>query len=118
MLVARCLSNLPPSPLLGKRGGFERNRSAMSAGIEKFHIRMPSDIPWPSHVPLSRRSSNNYLVFVRHFYNDDYFQILALVSPDAHQRIDSILPALIGLAESTFIELSDDDLGALENFTI
>jgi mRNA interferase YafO len=58
------------------------------------------------------------LVFVRHFYNDDYFQILALVSPDAHQRIDSMLPALIGLAESTFIELSDDDLGALENFTI
>ncbi|HIE1445906.1 type II toxin-antitoxin system YafO family toxin [Serratia liquefaciens] len=117
-IVARCLSNLPTSALLGCRGGFERNANAMAAGIEKFHIRMPDDIPWPSHVPINRRTSNNFLVFARHFYDDDYFQILALVSPDAHQRIDAMLPRLIDLAENTFIELSDEDLDRLEHFTV
>ncbi|MFV8907041.1 type II toxin-antitoxin system YafO family toxin [Serratia fonticola] len=117
-LLARCLSNISTSPLLGARGGFERNRDSVAAGIEKFHVRMPGDDPWPNYAPMSRRTSNNFLVFARHFYNDEYFQILAIVSPSAHQRIDAMLPAIIELAESTFIEISDDELEALDNFTI
>ncbi|MNG76506.1 type II toxin-antitoxin system YafO family toxin [Serratia fonticola] len=116
--VARCLSNLQASPLLGARGGFERNHASMSAGIEKFHVRMPDEEPWKSHLPLSRRTSNNYLVFARHFYNDDYYQILAFITPDAHQKIDAMLPALIELAEKTFIEISDEELEELEQFSI
>lgn len=89
----------------------------MSAGIEKFHIRMPEDEPWSSKLPLSRRTSNNYLVFVRHFYIDGYFQVLAIISPNAHQQIDSMLGALIELAEKTFIELSKEELDTLAHFT-
>ncbi|MEG9832566.1 type II toxin-antitoxin system YafO family toxin [Serratia marcescens] len=117
-MVARCLSNLPASPLLGCRGGFERNPNAMAAGIEKFHVRMPDEEAWPSHTPINRRTSNNFLVFARHFYDDNYFQILALVTPEAHQRIDAMLPRLIDLAENTFIELSERELDKLEHFTI
>ncbi len=116
-LLARCLSKSSTSPLFGARGGFERNRSAVAAGIEKFHIRMPNSKPWASHVSLSRRTSNNYLVFARHFYKDNYFQILALISPDAHQRIDDMLPAIIDLAEKHFIELSDAELFSLHHFS-
>ncbi|MBL5819927.1 type II toxin-antitoxin system YafO family toxin [Serratia marcescens] len=115
-LVAKCLSNVHDSPLLGARGGFERNIASMMAGIEKFHIRMPDEEPWKDHLPLSRRTSNNYLVFARHCYRDGYYQILAIISPNAHQQIDIMLPALIELAEKTYIELSDDDLEKLEHF--
>ncbi|WP_413730788.1 type II toxin-antitoxin system YafO family toxin [Sodalis sp. RH22] len=116
-MLAKNLSGLPSSPLFGARGGFERNRASVEAGIEKFHIRMPNTKPWASNISLSRRTSNNYLVFARHFYKDNYYQILALISPNAHQRIDDMLPALIELAEKYFIELSDNELANLQHFT-
>lgn len=92
--------------------GIERNYEATSANIRKIHLLIEGDRPWPPEAPLSERTSNNYLVYTKHFYREDHFHLLAIISPNAHQVVDDLLPRLVELAED-FIEISDDELEKL-----
>lgn len=101
----------------GSHGGFEKNYDAMAANIRKIHVKLEGDTPWPPEYSLSERTCNNYLVYAQHLYEDEHYQILALISPDAHQVIDRMLPSIIKLAEETFIELPLEELNKLKTYT-
>ena len=99
----------------GSHGGFERNYEAMAANIRKIHVLLEGDKPWPTHLTISERTCNNFLIYAHHFYDDEHYQILAIISPDAHSRADAMLPDLIKLAEA-FIELPPDELAKLKTY--
>lgn len=97
-------------------GGFERSYDAMAANISKIHLKLPGDTPWPPGLPQSERTCDNFLVFAKHLYDDEHYQILAIITPNAHQQADLVLPELIRLAEETFIELPPDELEKLKTY--
>lgn len=118
----RYAQNLAESLSLGKQfwcfgshGGFERNYEAMAANIRKIHVLLEGDKPWPANYSISERTCNNFLIYAHHLYEDDHFQILALISPDAHARVDAMLPEIIKLAEA-FIELPLSELEKLKTY--
>ncbi len=43
---------------------------------------------------------------------DDYYQIIAIITPDAHARADALIPYLAELAETHFHQL---DISELKN---
>ncbi|MCZ5622837.1 type II toxin-antitoxin system YafO family toxin [Escherichia coli] len=88
-----------------------------TANIRKIHLKLPGDKPWSPEAPLSERTCDNFLVFAQHLYDDEHYQILAIISPDAHQRVDAMLPRLVKLAEENFIELSPEELARLKPMT-
>ncbi|MCT8347623.1 type II toxin-antitoxin system YafO family toxin [Photorhabdus temperata] len=59
------------------------------------------------------RVSNNYLVYARHWERSDTFQIIAVIVPDAHEKIDAMLPDIIEITESDFQSLNQPQLGLL-----
>lgn len=114
--LARYLANGTQFWCFGSHGGFEKNYAAMAANIRKIHVKLDGDAPWPAELSLSERTCNNYLVYAQHLYEDEHYQILALISPDAHQLIDKMLPSIINLAEESFIELSVAELNKLKTY--
>lgn len=115
-MLAAYLSNGAPFWCFGSLGGFERSYDAMAANIRKIHLKLPGDKPWAPDAPLSERTCDNYLVFAQHLYDDEHYQILAIISPNAHQLADVMLPKLVQLAEETFIELPPDELSQLKTY--
>lgn len=98
---------------LGKNGGFERNNAATQSGILKIHIRIPGEALWGVADVQRYRTSNNYLVYARHWDFTDKFQIISIVTPDAHERIDGLLPDIIKIAENDFHSLNQTQLDQL-----
>ncbi|MGR7271949.1 type II toxin-antitoxin system YafO family toxin [Klebsiella aerogenes] len=115
-MLSDYLSNDARFWCFGALGGFERNYDAMAANIRKIHLKLPGDRPWPPEASLSERTCDNYLVFAQHLFYDEHYQILAIISPNAHQQADSMLPRLIKLAEDTFHELPHDELDKLKTY--
>lgn len=101
---------------LGKNGGFERNTEATRSGIMKMHIKIKGEGFWSSRLSQEKRTSNNFLVYVRHWDHIERYQILAIVTPDAHERIDGLLPNLIKTAEKCFHDLNDAQLKNLKYY--
>lgn len=114
--LAHNLANDTQFWCFGSHGGFERNFDAMAANIRKIHVKLEGDTPWPAECSISERTCNNYLVYAQHLYDDEHYQILALISPDAHQVIERMLPSIIKLAEETFIELPSAELDKLKTY--
>ncbi|MCI7718570.1 type II toxin-antitoxin system YafO family toxin [[Pasteurella] aerogenes] len=104
---------------LGHYGKFENNQRAMNSLISKMHIALYR-ADWTLKSWKNRngynRTSDNFIIYVKHFFADDYYQILDIVSPEAHKRINSILSSLIEKAEQ-FHSLRDSDLHQLETFS-
>lgn len=105
---------------LGHYGGLDNNIRAKECGISKLHIALNekemNSKKW--HLNQKRpqnRTSNSFVVFVRHWLYDDYVRILDIVSPDAHERIDALIPKLVDKAE-TFFNLGKSDLNNLVNY--
>uniref|UniRef100_UPI0035C6BE94 type II toxin-antitoxin system YafO family toxin n=1 Tax=Serratia quinivorans TaxID=137545 RepID=UPI0035C6BE94 len=115
-MLAEYLSNGTKYWCFGSHGGFERNYQAMAANIRKIHLKLPGERPWPPEFTSSQRTCDNFLVYAQHYYDDEHFQILAIISPDAHQLSDVMLPRIITLAETSFIELSPDELASLKTY--
>ncbi|QIE96388.1 hypothetical protein G5574_05165 [Pantoea stewartii] len=107
------LNGASVSGRLGKNGGFERNTNATQSGILKIHIKIPGSGYWPTNLSQVKRTSNDYLVYVRHWDYNEKYQILAIITPDAHERIDGLLPDLIKIAEKCFHDLNDNQLKQL-----
>lgn len=98
---------------LGKNGGFERNNAAIQSSILKIHIKVPGETLWNAADVQRYRTSNNYLVYARHWDLTQKFQIICIVTPDAHQRIDGLLPSIIKIAEDGFHSLNEEQLNQL-----
>lgn len=71
-------------PRFGATGQWEDNPRLMSSLVFKTHIKMPLDSLWPAHLAVAARKSDNYLVYCVHWCDDTRFQVLSIMSPDAH----------------------------------
>lgn len=111
--LSNYLNGTSVSGRLGKNGGFERNSSATASGILKIHIKAPGEAHWSSNIQQRHRTSDNYLVYARHWSRTELFQVIALVTPDAHARIDGLLPNIINITEKHFQDLNDSQLDQL-----
>lgn len=111
--LSNYLNGVSLSGRLGKNGGFERNAAATTSGIMKIHIKVPGESHWASNIQQRDRTSNNYLVYARHWAYPQRFQIITIVTPDAHERIDGLLHAIIKIAEKDFLGLNESQLSAL-----
>jgi len=60
---------------------------------------------------------DNFLIYVKHYMYDDYFQILDIVTPDAHKNIDKFIAVLVEKAEA-FYQLNREQLDKLPYYTV
>lgn len=111
--LSNYLNGVSLSGRLGKNGGFERNNAATQSGIMKIHIKIPGEVHWGTDEKQRYRTSNNYLVYARHWDFSDKYQIIAIITPDAHERIDGLLPDIIEIAENSFHKLNQTQLAQL-----
>lgn len=105
--------------IFGSYGGFERNPKAVQAQIYKIHIALTEqDLIskfWRYKYKPNRRQSDNFLVFNSHWAYPNLFQIIDIISPNAHKRADKLLPMLIDRAE-TFHDFEIKELEKLKWF--
>lgn len=73
------------SNYLGADGRWESNAKLCQSLISKIHIRMPIEPEWNKRTPQIQRKSNHYLVYSQHWLNPDRYQIIAIMSPNAHE---------------------------------
>lgn len=87
---------------LGHHGRFERNAQAELSNLHKIHIAIyHSDFDlttWQNRNGL-KRTCDNFVIYTQHFFEEERFQILGIVTPDAHATIDKLLPYFIEQAE-------------------
>lgn len=116
-MLAKHLGGYGTAGWLGNQGRFERNMKAIESGIWKMHILPVSEKPWPQGMPVHQRKSDNYLVYAQHWYHDSHYQIIAVIIPDAHYRIDKLLDGLIQTVESSFQSLNEQELKLLNHIS-
>ncbi len=109
-------SNFTKYPsILGNLGAFERNPHAMQSQIAKLHIALDNkdlNIKTWKRKQGSQRRSDNFLIFVSHWEYPNCYQIIDIISPDAHKRSDALIPILIETAEQ-FHALNKEQLSKL-----
>lgn len=114
--LSAVLNDCSISGYVGKFADFRNSAIARQSFIEKVHIRTPNEKPWGKEIRQAVRVSDNFLVFCKHCIHDDYYQILAIITPDAHARADGLLSVLADMAETHFHSLSLNKLSELEQF--
>lgn len=103
---------------LGHYGRFERNQQALNSQLHKIHIAFSnrdSDLPTWQNKRGSARTCDNFVIYVQHFFEDECFQLLGVVTPDAHNKIDKLLPYFIEKAEK-FHKLTKMQLSSMPFF--
>lgn len=104
---------------LGHYSGLDNNPSAKEYKLSKLHIALSEEelnsVSWRKPKGQSR-TSNNFVVFIRHWLCPEYVRILDIIHPDAHERIDSLIPALINKSEMQFFNLGKSQLEQLNNY--
>lgn len=106
---------------LGHYSGLDNHTLAKQYKLSKLHIALSEAELTSSSWRKTKgqlRTSNNFVVFLRHWFYPEYVRILDIVHPDAHERIDSLIPALIEQAEEQFFKLSKAQLEKLNHYTI
>lgn len=101
---------------IGKLAGFERSSFARDSLIRKAHIKMPNEIPWGRNHRDAFRTSDNFLVFSQHYLHPEHYQILTIITPNAHAVADQMLQSLSVLAENTFHCLNKIQLSELKQY--
>lgn len=101
---------------IGRDAPFERNRAASELDIRHLHFIYLNEIT-PQWIKRDafRRTSDNFLIYTRHWRFTQLHCVLAVVTPEAHQRINGLLPQLIRQAE-WFHNLGQDELQQLSWF--
>lgn len=103
---------------LGHHGKFERNAQAELSNLYKIHIALyQSDFDlktWQRPNGLNR-TCDNFVIYTQHFFEEECFQILGIVTPEAHTTIDKLLPYFIEKAEM-FHSLNKNQLARLTWF--
>ncbi|NHB93643.1 type II toxin-antitoxin system YafO family toxin [Photorhabdus cinerea] len=87
--------------IFGDEGRWEDHASLCQSYVFKIHIKLPGETPWPGHLPPAARKSNSYLVYTRHWCDQSKYQIISIMSPNAHELArTSFLVVLVGRAEN------------------
>lgn len=87
--------------IFGNEGRWEEHPSLCDSYVYKVHIKLPHETPWDSKLPIAARKSNSYLVYTRHWMDADSYQIISIMSPNAHELArTSFLSELVDRAES------------------
>ena len=107
---------------LGHASAFERNKLATQSNLFKFHIALlDTDFnakSWKNNANQGdKRTSDNFVLYVQHYWYENFFQILDILTPEAHSRIDVLLPQYIEQAEH-FHSLRLMELETLTNFSV
>lgn len=104
---------------LGHYGQLERNPLAMQSNIHKIHIALYQndfDLETWQNRNGAYRTCDNMVVYTQHFFQDEYFQILGIITPNAHARLDKLITDLIEQAEK-FHSLRPTDLLKIKYFS-
>ncbi|PJZ07024.1 hypothetical protein PRCB_03145 [Pantoea rodasii] len=116
--LASWLNGYGLSPWLGRDADFSRNRRAYDEGMRHCHIRLIElEKPWNEKQQQYQRTSDNFLIYARHWMFSDYCQALAIISPDAHASIDRHLPKFCDYVEKHFSTMTESDLRGLSYVT-
>ncbi len=77
---------------LGRKGDFNENPQARSSGLLKLHF-LPSEDKATAEKWANIKSDNPYnltsdhfIIYARHLWEEDFIKILGIVTPNAHQR--------------------------------
>ncbi|MBF0785990.1 hypothetical protein E4T80_10995 [Muribacter muris] len=104
---------------LGHSGGFEQNAKASDSQLHKIHIALYQN-DWTLRTWQKRsgytRTCDNFVIYVRHFFFDDCFQIIDILTPDAHKTLDSRISHYIELAEQ-FHALNQQEMSVIDFYT-
>ncbi|EFO2900427.1 type II toxin-antitoxin system YafO family toxin, partial [Escherichia coli] len=71
--------------VFGNEGQWEDSGRLRDSFVFKIHIRLPDEQPWPAKLPAASRKSNSYLVYSRHFLYPDKYQLISIMTPNAHE---------------------------------
>lgn len=71
--------------VFGRNGMWELNSRTRDSQIFKLHIRLSDEPAWKKHKPQIDRVSNNYLVYTQHWLDSDRYQLISIMSPNAHE---------------------------------
>ncbi|CAI2469608.1 mRNA interferase YafO [Serratia ficaria] len=71
--------------IFGNEGQWEDNKRLCDSYIFKIHIKLPNEEPWSKKIPAAARKSNSYLVYSRHFLYPDKYQLISIMTPNAHE---------------------------------
>ncbi len=108
-------------PFLGHYSGLDNHPLAKEYHLCKLHIALSTaeltSKTWRKPKGQSR-TSNNFVVFLRHWLSPEYVRILDIVHPDAHERIDNLIPALVKQAEKEFFNMGKGELEKLTHYTV
>lgn len=100
---------------LGHYGDLNNSSAARDSQLRKLHIALSKTdfkLPTWQNPKGFNRTCDNFLIYVKHWMFDDYFQILDIVAPDAHKNIDRFITALVEKAEA-FYQLNRAQLDKL-----
>ncbi|MFW5391032.1 type II toxin-antitoxin system YafO family toxin [Yersinia sp. 2544 StPb PI] len=75
----------PIPAIFGGEGQWEDNKRLENSFVYKIHIRLPNEKPWPLSTPVAGRKSNCYLVYARHCWYPDRYQIISIMAPNGHE---------------------------------
>lgn len=73
------------SNILGNEGQWEDNRRLCDSYVYKMHIRLPHESSWSLNIPQAARKSNSYLVYAHHWLDREHYQIISIMTPNAHE---------------------------------
>lgn len=100
---------------LGHYGDLNNSPIARESELRKLHIALSqADFnlrTWCNFRGFNR-TCDNFLVYVQHWAYPDYFQILEIVSPEAHKNVDKFINDIVQKAE-TFYALRREQLAQL-----
>lgn len=71
--------------VFGNEGQWEDSGRLRDSFVFKIHIRLPDEKPWPAKMAGAARKSNSYLVYSRHFLYPDRYQLISIMTPNAHE---------------------------------
>lgn len=110
IMLARYLSGEHAiSGYIGCWGGFER-QTINANHIHKLHIKTPEETPWNKNIKQPNRKSDGFLIYASHYMFRDYYLFIGIIHPDAHKRINQLLPGIISFSESNFQNRNEREL--------
>ena len=71
--------------MFGNEGQWEESGRLRDSFVFKIHIRLPGENPWTARFPAAARKSDNYLVYSRHFLYPDRYELISIMTPNAHE---------------------------------
>jgi len=75
-----------PSDLLGRDAPFDFPPFAVEANVQHIHVNLHFQLSWNAKQQNYRRTSNHYLIYTEHLWENGCFLLMGLVTP-AHTRM-------------------------------